>query len=147
MNSVENYLESLPEDRKEAMSALRQVLLTHLPAGIEEVYLYDMVTYVIPLSLYPPGYHVGEETPLPVISLASQKNYIALYHLWLHTDTKLLNWFQQQYEQTVTTKLDMGKSCIRLKNIKKIPYDLIGELVSKMSVNDIVERYEQSQAK
>ena len=88
------------------------------------------------------GYHVTPETPLPFISLAAQKRHIALYHMGIYGDPKLLNWFQDEYSKVVPTKLNMGKSCIRFTNTKNIPYELIGELASKISVEKWIECYE-----
>ena len=103
-----------------------------------------MIGYYVPHSLYPNGYHVNPELPLPFINIASQKNFVALYHMGLYNDEKLLNWFKTEYPKYVKTKLDMGKSCIRFKKIETIPYQLIGELVSKITPKMWIERYEQA---
>jgi hypothetical protein len=142
--SPENYIAQLPEDRQEAITALRQVILDNLPAGFEETISYNAIAYVVPKSLYPSGYHCDTTQPLPFLSLASQKNFIALYHVAMYADADLLAWFQQEYPKHSKLKLDMGKSCIRFKNLKQIPFALIGELAQKMTVQQWIELYEKA---
>lgn len=142
--TTKEYIAELPEDRKEPISKLRETILKNLPRGFEEVMSYGMIGYVVPHSLYPAGYHVNPELPLPFINIASQKNFIALYHMGIYSDKDLLNWFVSEYPKHVKTKLDMGKSCIRFKNTNNIPYKLIGELVSKMSAEQWINKYEQA---
>jgi len=144
VNSVEEYLEALPEDRKPVVARLREVILSNLPEGFEEQLSYGMIGFVVPLSTYPEGYHAKEGEPLPFLALASQKNYVALYHMGLYGDPKLEAWFVKEYAEQVPTKLDMGKSCIRLKNPDHIPYDLIAELVQQMTVDEYIDIYEKS---
>lgn len=136
------YLENLPEERKEPMLKLRQTILEHLPTGFEEQMSYGMLGYVVPHSIYPAGYHCDPKTALPFLSVASQKNFIALYHMGIYMDEKLLNWFTDEFPKHSKKKLDMGKSCIRFKKPGDIPFDLIGELVEKMSVEDWISKYE-----
>lgn len=138
----QEYLESLPNDRKEVMSNLRDVILKNLPKGFEECMNYGMLGYVVPHSKYPDGYHCDTTKPLPFMNLASQKNSINFYHMGIYSDPKLLEWFKTEYPKHVSNKLDMGKSCIRFKNINKTPVALIGELVSKMTADQWIERYE-----
>ena len=140
--TVEQYLAELPEERKTAMSELRATVKTNLPEGFEEVMNYGMIGYVVPHRLYSPGYHCNPSLPLPFISIASQKQYIALYHMGIYANEELLNWFTQEYPKHCDTKLDMGKSCIRFKNIDAIPHKLIGELSSKIEVEDWISTYE-----
>jgi len=144
VNSVEEYLEALPEDRKPVVARLREVILSKLPEGFEEQLSYGMIGFVVPLSRYPEGYHAKKGEPLPFLALASQKNYVALYHMGLYGDPKLEAWFVKEYSEQVPTKLDMGKSCIRLKNPDHIPYDLIAELVQQMTVDEYIDIYENS---
>lgn len=141
---VLNYLNSIPEDRKTAFNSLRDVVLESLPSGFKEVISYGMLGYVVPHELYPLGYHVNPKLPLPFINLASQKKHIALYHMGIYSDGKLLNWFVKEYNQCCKHKLNMGKSCIRFSNIDEIPYDLIGDLCSKMSVESWIKQYEKT---
>ena len=142
--SPAEYIYELPEDRKQPIMKLRETILENLPDGFEEEMSYGMIGYVVPHSLYPDGYHCDPQLPLPFINIASQKNFIALYHMGIYSDKDLLNWFISEYPKYVKTKLDMGKSCIRFKNTKHIPYELIGELVSKMSAEQWISKYEQA---
>jgi len=143
-NSIDEYLDSIPQDRKEVMIKLRNIFSESLPQGFSESFQYNMITYVVPFHIYPNGYHVDSNTPLPFISLASQKNHIAIYHLALYMKKDLLDWFTKAYQDLNINKLDMGKSCIRFKNINKIPFDLIRELAKKISVEEYIKIYEES---
>ena len=138
----EQYIAELPEDRKEVISKFRNIILENLPKGFEEQMTYGMLGYVVPHSRYPDGYHCDPKQPLPFINLASQKNHIALYHSGIYSDPELLQWFTNEWPKHVSNKLDMGKSCIRFKNPKKIPFDLMAELVGKMTVDEWIEKYE-----
>lgn len=144
VKSVEEYFSALPEDRKPIIAKLRDVILSNLPEGYEEQIAYGMISYVVPLSRYPKGYHAKEGEPLPFLSLVSQKNHIALYHMGLYGKPELEEWFVKEYAQQVPTRLDMGKSCIRFKNPDHIPYDLVAELCQKMTVDEFIELYEAS---
>lgn len=141
--SPDQYVNSLPEDRKEAITQLRKIILKNIPKGFQEAISYGMLGYVIPHKLYPAGYHCNPELPLPFISLASQKNFIALYHMGMYADKKLLDWFTSEYPKHSKAKLDMGKSCFRFKKIDQIPFKLIEELVKKMTVKDWITIYEK----
>ena len=138
------YVSLLPEDRKKAITEIRQVILKNLPKGFEEVMSYGMLGYVVPHKLYPKGYHCDPKLPLGFINVASQKNFIAIYHMGLYADTKLLEWFTDEYPKHCKTKSDMGKSCIRFKKLDQIPYALIGELITKVSVINWIELYEKA---
>ena len=140
--TVDEYLAELTEERKKALTELRATVKASLPKGFEEVVNYGMIGYVVPHRLYPSGYHCNPSLPLPFISIASQKNYIALYHMGIYANEELLNWFTQEYSKHSDTRLDMGKSCIRFKKIDAIPYKLIGELCSKINVEDWIITYE-----
>jgi uncharacterized protein YdhG (YjbR/CyaY superfamily) len=137
----EEYIESLPEDRKMAIKQLRNEIMSNLPKGFEEVMSYGMIGYVVPHSLYPDGYHCDPKLPLPFLNLASQKNYIALYHMGLYADPALLEWFTNEYAKHSGKKPDIGKSCIRFKNPNHIPYKLIGELVARITPQQWIEVY------
>lgn len=143
----EQYLSELPEDRKEAMLRLRNAIKENLPQGFEEVLSYGMLGYVVPHSIYPSGYHCDPKLPLPFINLASQKNFIALYHMGIYANKNLESWFVSEYPKHVKTKLDMGKSCIRFKKMEDIPFDFIGELAAKVSVEDWISNYEKAYRK
>ena len=138
----EQYLAELPEDRISAVTELRNVVVENLPKGFEETMSYGMITYVVPHSIYPNGYHCNPKQALPFISIASQKNLISLHHMGIYADDNLLEWFESEYPKYTSTKLDMGKGCIRFKKVNQIPFILIGELVSKISVEDWIKTYE-----
>ena len=140
--SVNEYLNELPDDRKAAIAKLREVILANPPKGFAETMGYGMIGYVVPKALYPAGYHCTPELPLPFMSVASQKNFIAIYHMGVYADPQLLAWFTAEYPKHCKTKLDMGKSCMRFKKPEQIPYALIGQLASKMTVEDWVAIYE-----
>ncbi len=137
-------MDEVPEERKEALNQLRKSIKKNLPKGFKEEMGYGMVGYVVPHSLYPPGYHCDPKLPLPFLGFASQKNMISFYHMGIYADKELLNWFQAEYPKHSKTKLDMGKSCIRFKKPEQIPFDLIAELVSKMTPQNWIEVYEQA---
>ncbi len=136
------YLAELAEDRKKAISELRKEILKNIPKGFSEVMSYGMLGYVVPHSLYPDGYHCDPKLPLPFMSVASQKNCVSVYHMGIYADKKLLDWFTKEYAKQSTTKLDIGKGCIRFKNVDKIPYKLIGELASKITPQQWIDFYE-----
>jgi hypothetical protein len=142
LDDVEIYVESIPKERKSAFDKLRSAIKGNLPKGFTEVMNYGMLSYVVPHELYPKGYHCKPELPLPFISIASQKNFIAVYHMGIYADTQLLQWFQDKYKKASSAKLDMGKSCIRFKNLDEIPFKLIGELSKKINVKKWIDIYE-----
>lgn len=142
--TVEEYFDTLPEDRKAAMTELRNTILKNLPKGFMETMSYGMVGYVVPHTIYPDGYHCDPDLPLPFLSIASQKNFVAVYHMGIYSDKKLLEWFMKEYAKHTEAKLDMGKSCMRFKKTDQIPYKLIGDLVKKVSVKDWIEVYENN---
>jgi len=144
MDAVEQYVHALPEERKEVLSKLLEIIREHLPDGFQECIMYNMPGWVVPHSTYPKGYHVDSSSPLPFLNVASQKNHIALYHMGVYSDPSLLEWVKQEYPKHSTTKLDMGKSCIRFKNMKKIPYEFIGKLCAKMTPEEWIQQYELS---
>ncbi len=142
--TVDQYLKELPEDRKKAMTELRKVVSKNLPKGFKEGMGYGMMGYDVPHSKYPDGYHCDPTQPLPFMGMASQKNFIAVYHMGIYADPKLLKWFTDEYTKQVKGKLDMGKSCIRFKKPDQIPFKLIGELASKMTPDDWIKLYEKN---
>ncbi len=143
-NSPEEYINQLPDERQDSFNKLRNTIIKHLPLGFEERMSYGMIGYVVPKSLYPAGYHCDPKLPLPFVNIASQKNFIALYHMGIYTDPELLQWFQSEYAQQCKYKLDMGKSCVRFKKMDDIPFDLIAELMEKMTPEDWINRYESA---
>ena len=143
-NNVTDYLKELPEDRKIPMNKLREIIIGNLPNGFVEQMSYGMIGYVVPHSTYPKGYHCDPKLPLPFINLASQKNFIALYHMGIYANPDLLEWFVDEYPKYSNQKLDMGKSCIRFKKIEQIPFNLIAELMRKISVDEWIKCYESN---
>jgi hypothetical protein len=140
----DNYINNIPDERKEAFTKLRKVILDNLPEGFEETMSYGMIGYVVPHSTYSKGYHCNPKLPLPFLSIASQKNFIAVYHMGIYADKPLYDWFITEYPKFSNTKLDMGKSCIRFKKINEIPFDLIAELATKMNPKQWIELYESA---
>lgn len=143
-SGIADYLEKIPEERKTAFTKLYKIIQKHIPKGISEEMSYGMIGWVVPHSTYPNGYHCDPKLPLPFLSLANQKKFIALYHMGIYADPDLLNWFTEEYKKHSKYKLDMGKSCIRFKKPDDIPFELIGELVSKISVQDWITMYESN---
>jgi uncharacterized protein YdhG (YjbR/CyaY superfamily) len=142
--TVDQYIDELPEDRKHAVTELRKVIKKNIPKGFQECMSYGMIGYVVPHSKYPDGYHCDPKLPLPFMNLASQKNFIAVYHMGIYADPKLLQWFTEAHAKASPKKLDMGKSCLRYKKPEDIPYKLIGELVSKITPDQWIEAYEKN---
>lgn len=140
--SVDQYIDELPPDRKQIMSDLRKVIKKNLPKGFSEGMGYGMMGWSVPHSLYPPGYHCTPELPLPFMGLASQKNFVALYHMGIYADPKLLKWFTTAWPKHSAKKLDMGKSCLRFKKAEDVPLELIGELATKMTPQEWIDCYE-----
>ena len=130
----QEYIDSLPPDRREVISKIREVLLKNLPDGFEETMGYGMLGYVVPHSLYQKGYRCDPEEPLPYINLASQKHFIGFYAMSLYGESKLHQWFVSEYPNYCHTRLEMGKACVRFKKLDDIPYELIGQLASKLTV-------------
>jgi len=141
--TVEEYISKVPEVQKESVNKLREIVKNNLPTGFEETINYGMIGYIVPYSIYPKGYDCKPKQPLPFINIAAQKNHIALYHMGLYASQELLNWFTEEYPKYSKSKLDMGKGCVRFKNNQEIPYDLIGQLAQKVSVNDWIKTYEK----
>lgn len=143
-STPQEYLANLPEDRQAPMQQLRDTIGKNLPNGFTEGMGYGMLCYAVPHSLYPAGYHCDPKQPLPFISVASQKNFIAVYHMGLYAMPQLLQWFQDEFAAQSKTKLDMGKSCIRFKKPEQIPFALIGELMKKVSAEEWIAVYEET---
>lgn len=140
----EQYIKELPAGRKEAIIQLRNSILKNLPKGFKEEMSYGMLGYVVPHEIYPAGYHCDPKLPLPFANIASQKNFIAFYHMGMYARPDLLKWFTAEYPKHSPAKLDMGKSCIRFKKPEHIPFKLIGELIKKVSVKDWIKVYEEN---
>ena len=144
VTTVEQYMAELPAGRQKAMTELRKVIKKNLPKGFKEEMNCGMVGYVVPHSKYPGGYHCKPTDPLPFMNFASQKNFIAVYHMCLYGSPKLLKWFTDEYPKAGVGKLDMGKACIRFKKPENIPFKLIGELASKITPDEWIAIYEKN---
>ena len=142
----DDYIKEIPSERMEAFTLLRNTLLKNIPKGFEECMGNGMIGYVVPHKLFPAGYHCDPKLPLPFASIASQKNFIALYHMGLYANPELLDWFVTEYPKHCKTKLDMGKGCVRFKKTDDIPFKLIGELMKKVTVKDWIALYEKNLA-
>lgn len=142
--TVNDILISLPEDRAEPFNKLHDVIVKNLPKGFEAGISYGGLGYIVPHAIYPAGYHCKPIEPLPFAGLASQKNSINFYHMGIYCKPELYNWFVAEYPKLSKQKLDMGKSCIRFKKMDDIPYELIGELMTKMSMEEWISIYENN---
>ena len=139
--TVDMYLAELPSDRREAIAAVRKVILKHLAPGYEEGMLYGMIGYYVPHSIYPAGYHCDPKQPAGFVCLASQKNYMSLYMGCVYGDSELARWFQSAWAKT-GKKLDMGKSCIRFKRAEDLALDVIGEALRRVPVETCIAMHE-----
>jgi hypothetical protein len=136
--TADAYIASLPKDRKDAVNAVRNLVNAYLPAGYEEGMQYGMIGWYIPLARYPDTYN---KQPIGIAALASQKNYMALYLTSVYGDKTLEKWFKAAFAKA-GKKLDMGKSCVRFKKLDDLPLDVIGETIGKVSVDDLIAKYE-----
>ena len=143
-NNPTEYIAQIPEERIPFFEKLRTTILENIPDGFEEQMSYGMIGYVVPKSIYPNGYHCDTNLPLPFINIASQKNFIALYHMGIYANPSLLDWFVTEYPKHCKRKLDMGKSCIRFKKPEEIPFKLIAELMQKLTVKEWTRLYEKN---
>ena len=141
--TVQEYLDGLAPDRREAIEAVREVVLKNLQPGFEEGMQYGMIGYYVPHSIYPPGYHCDKTQPLPFAHIASQKNHMAIYLMCIYGSPELNKWFVEAYEAT-GKKLDMGKSCVRFKKLENLALDVVGEAIRRVSVDAFVSTYESA---
>jgi len=141
--TVDEYLSTLPDERAEIIATLRKEIKRNLPKGFEETMQYGMISYVVPHKLYPAGYHANPKDALPFMSIASQKNHIAIYHMAMY-EGALHDWFVKEWKKSSDKKLDMGKSCIRFKKPDEVPVKLFGALASKVKPTDWIEMYEKN---
>jgi len=136
-NSVEQYLNDLPEDRKESLSIVREAIVKNLPTGYVEVMNWGMITYEVPLETFPDTYN-GK--PLMYVALASQKNHMSIYLMGCYMSPEIRKKFENAYKQS-GKKFDAGKSCIRFKKEEDLPLELIGKTIGSMSVEQFIENY------
>lgn len=141
--TVDEFLDAQPADRREALQAVRSVILANLSPGYEETIQYGAIGYVVPHSRYPHGYHCDPRQPLPFLGLAAPKSHLALHLFCLYVDEETNAWFESAYQAT-GKKLDKGKSCVRFKRIEDLPLELVAELVRKISVEEFIAHYEAS---
>ncbi|WP_292008570.1 DUF1801 domain-containing protein [Chryseobacterium sp.] len=142
--SIEDYILKIPEERQESFRKLFNTVNDNLPKGFKGNVSYGMVGWAVPLETYPDGYHCSPGTPLPFINIASQKNFIAFYHMGIYAKPELLDWFVEEYPKYSKRKLDMGKSCVRFKKADEIPFELLAELSKKMTAEDWIQCYEEN---
>ena len=149
LTTVKEYLAGLPEERRAALGAVRDVILKNLDSGYEEGVSYGMIGYYVPHRLYPAGYHCDPKQPLPFIVLGSQKNYMSLHMMCLYSTgdpdgpaAKLLEWFQTEWAKS-GKKLDMGKACIRFKTADDLALGVIGKVVKKVPAREWIETNEK----
>lgn len=141
--TVNQYLAEMPEDRRQAIQAVRSVLLDSLDGGFEEGMQYGMIGYFIPHSHYPAGYHCDPKQPLPFAGLASQKNYMSLYLMSVYGEGDHWSWFREAWAKT-GKKLDMGKCCIRFRKVEDLALDVIAEAVRRTPAAKYIEFYENA---
>lgn len=140
--SPEDYISQIPQERQEGFRKIIEAVQKGLPEGFRPGISNGMISWCVPLELYPAGYHCTPGAPLPFMALASQKNFIALYHMGMYADPELLSWFTEEYPKHSKRKLDMGKSCIRFKKTDDIPFELLTEVSRRMTVQDWIKCYE-----
>ena len=141
--TVNEYLACLSEDRREAIQAIRAVILKNLPKGYEEGMQYGMIGYHVPHSVYPAGYHCDPKQPLPFAGLASQKNYMSIHLMCIYGDPEHAAWFREAWAKT-GKKLDMGMSCVRFRKIEDVPLSVIGEAIKRVPATEFIEHYEKT---
>ena len=142
--TVEQYLADLPGDRREALQAVREVILKNLDKrGFEEGMQYGMIGYYVPHSVFPAGYHCDPRQPLPFASIASQKSHMAIYLMCVYGNPENEAWFREEWAKS-GKKLDMGKSCVRFKKLSDVPLDVIGRMIKRVPARSYIEHYEQA---
>jgi uncharacterized protein YdhG (YjbR/CyaY superfamily) len=143
-STIDAYISQLPTQRQVVIQKLRETILANIPNGFEETMNYGMIGYVVPHLLYPKGYHCDPKLPLPFCNIALQKNFISFYHMGIYADKTLFDWFVSEYPKHCKSKLDMGKSCVRFKKMDDIPYQLLAELVRKITPLQWIDLYEKA---
>ena len=140
IETIDDYLDALPEDRREAIEAVRKAIQAGIPDGYAEEIRWGMLSWEIPLETYPDTYN---DQPLSYVSLASQKNYMSLYLMGIYSDEGNRAWFEKAAAER-GAKLDVGKSCVRFKKLEDLPLDLVTEAVGRFTVDDYIKTYEKS---
>src|SRR5258708_21802298 len=139
--TVDQYLAELPDDRREALAAVRRVILKNLDKDYEEGMQYGMIGYYVPHHVYPAGYHCDPRQPLAFATLGSQKNYMSLYLMCVYGSAEHSKWFREAWAKT-GKKLDMGKSCVRFKKLEDLALDVIGEAIRRVPAKKYIEHFE-----
>jgi uncharacterized protein YdhG (YjbR/CyaY superfamily) len=143
-STVAQYLATLPADRRAALSAVREVINENLPDGYEEG-KFGMISWYVPLSLYPAGYGENPKVPLPLVALASQKSGMGLHFLCFYGHPTLSTWFVGEYKKS-GKKLDMGKGCVRFKKLEDLALDVVGRTVASVPVKEHIANYRSARA-
>lgn len=143
LSLIDTIISSVDSERREYFNQLHHEIMKNLPDGFVAAISYGGLGYVVPHSIYPEGYHCKPSEPLPFAGIAAQKGSINFYHMGIYADPELMKWFVEEYPKHISSRLDMGKSCIRFKKYSEIPYSLIGELMRKISVKAWIETYER----
>jgi uncharacterized protein YdhG (YjbR/CyaY superfamily) len=144
-STVAQYLATLPADRRAALSAVREVINENLPDGYEEGMQFGMISWYVPLSLYPAGYGENPKVPLPLVALASQKSGMVLHFLCFYGHPTLSTWFVGEYKKS-GKKLDMGKGCVRFKKLEDLALDVVGRTVASVPVKEHIANYRSARA-
>ena len=144
--TAQQYIQELPAEKRSVVEKVRRVILDNLPKGYEEMMQYGMLSYAVPLSVYPSGYGRDKKTPLMYLGLAAQKNFYVIHSIALYADSKLLEWFTIEYKKS-GKKLDMGKGCIRFKKLEDLPLELIAKLAAKIKPEQYAEIYDKLRSK
>jgi hypothetical protein len=144
--TVAQYLKELPPERRKAIEAVRKVILRNLPKGFEEVMQYGMISYVVPFKLFPDGYHCDPSLPLCFAMLGSQKNHMVIHLMTVYGHKETESWFVKAYKDS-GKKLDMGKSCVRFKELEDLPLDVIGKAIARVPVDQYIQAYITSRPK
>lgn len=139
--TFDEYVDNIDDKWKSTFLKTWDTIEKHLPPGFEVGIQHGMPGFSVPLHTYPEGYHV-DNTPLPFIGIAAQKRHLAVYHMAMYREPEIYDWFVGEYDKHMTTKLNMGKSCIRFTNPTKVPYALLGQLAEKITVDEWIKLYE-----
>ena len=139
--TVEEYLATLPDDRREALAAIRKVILENLDKDYEEGIQYGMIGYYVPHRVFPPGYHCDPKQPLNFAGLGAQKNHMAIYLMCIYSSPVQNEWFRDAWAKT-GKKLDMGKACVRFKKLSDVPLNVIGEAIKRVPAKQYIETYQ-----
>jgi len=144
--TVAQYLKELPDDRREVIEAIRNTIVKNLDKGFQETMQYGGIGYSVPHKLYPAGYHCDPKQPLPFAGIGNQKNHIGIYLFCIYTDETVLKEFVEGWKKS-GKKLDMGKSCVRVKKLDDVPFDVLGKTIKKVTVKKFIGAYEDARTK